>query len=170
MACTSKRCLGTALPGCLLTLTTFRAGSRSTSSDFTPASAPIHPSMSSSWPHKSKLPSPVPPSSSAFGLSQASSAAWPLLLPPALLPHFHNSELRAHSASRLRFGLCLQAQCLVPLAPFLAPTFVLGLRLPLSLCTAPGSPPCSLGPISQPTMEAHSGPLADLPNNPVRKG
>lgn len=53
---------------------------------------------------------PLPPSASCSGLNKDSPTACPLLLPPALLPHFHNAELRAHSASGPRHSLCLPCE------------------------------------------------------------
>ena len=114
---TSKRCPGAALPVCLLTLPTLRAGSRS---DPTPACAPPYPgrweehtaSPVLTWAPpatQEPIPSALPSSASASGLSQVSPTARPLP-PPALLLRFHRPELRAHSASGPRHSLCLPVQ------------------------------------------------------------
>lgn len=69
------------------------------------------------------------------------------LLPPVLLPRFHNPELRAHSASGPRHSLSLPGSCPAASRAFLAPTRILGLRLPPSVHTAPHPAPCSLNPL-----------------------
>lgn len=101
-------------------------------------------------------------------VSRDSPTACPLLLPPVLLPHFHNPELRAHSGSGPRHSLTLPGSGPATSRAFLAPTWILGLRLPPSVHTAPHPTPCSLNPLPQPFSEAHPGPCAALPTHPGR--
>lgn len=169
----TQRWPGAAPSGFLLALPILRAESASTSSDLTAASAPIHTSMGSPGPIKTSLPSavPLPHSASSSGLKQDSPTACPLLLPPVLLPHFHNPELRAHSASGPDTVCVFRASVQVPVGPLLCTHMCTGSQAASECagCTPPSSlfpEPTSAAPPARPIL----APALPFPHTQAETG
>lgn len=169
----TQRRPGAAPSGSLLALPSLRADSASTSSDFPAASAHVHPCVPPprAQQEQSALCSPSASVSLILGLNQDSPTACALLLPPVLLPHCHNPELRAHSASGPRHSLCLPGERPGASRPPSLHPRVYWVTGCLRVCMLhPTQLPVPGPHFHSSSSEAHSGPCAALPRTGAGTG